>query len=541
MEQKLNTKVMLLISTIIAILVLTIGFAFAYFGATGSTSAQRITSGELSINFESTNILRATRLIPITEDQVETTASEINFTVKNNGSLNGYFDIYLTEVDISDELKDAYFKWRLYEGDSIIAEGNFLDIGTEKLLKGNIGLTKSQTKSYKILVWLEESNTNQNHMQDKKLKAKVTVESKDRSNTLADNTIDNLIIYGNSIQNGTPNTSTPVEIQSVGDLITDESDAYHGKYNIPITVTGKNLLDVSKTENGTIAVSGGTNYSTAERVRINYKYLTAGTYTISTPIEIKTGNYLHKYSKADATTWLGSLTFEEVTSDNKSVRTFTLDQDCYVRFVFMPNTVSTLNIDTITQYDIQLEQGSNATDYEPYEQQTYNIYLDEPLRSVANHKDYIDFSKGEIVRNIYSEKITEVTTKSTNTGAYSVFLTDITKTPLLSGSSVSAIGYALSNKFEYSELTYNDLKQHPNKIQSYITTTGISRMAYTFGDASINTVELAQSAIGDGFTAQYVIAEPDIQQISLPQIKKLAGTTILSVDTTVKPTIEGEY
>ena len=43
-------------------------------------------------------------------------------------------------------------------------------------------------------------------------------------------------IYGNSVQNGTPSPDNPVEIQSVGDLVTDEASEYYGKYDIPIVV-----------------------------------------------------------------------------------------------------------------------------------------------------------------------------------------------------------------------------------------------------------------------------------------------------------------
>lgn len=45
----------------------------------------------------------------------------------------------------------------------------------------------------------------------------------------------NYKIYGNSVQNGTPSAENPVEIQSVGDLITDESSEYYGKYKIVLS------------------------------------------------------------------------------------------------------------------------------------------------------------------------------------------------------------------------------------------------------------------------------------------------------------------
>lgn len=50
----------------------------------------------------------------------------------------------------------------------------------------------------------------------------------------------NYRIYGNSIQDGTPTPDNPVEIQSVGDLITDTTDSNYGKYKIPIKLTNEN-------------------------------------------------------------------------------------------------------------------------------------------------------------------------------------------------------------------------------------------------------------------------------------------------------------
>lgn len=49
----------------------------------------------------------------------------------------------------------------------------------------------------------------------------------------------NYRIYGNSVQNGTPSPDSPVEIQSVGDLITDTTNSNYGKYKIPIKITSE--------------------------------------------------------------------------------------------------------------------------------------------------------------------------------------------------------------------------------------------------------------------------------------------------------------
>lgn len=50
-------------------------------------------------------------------------------------------------------------------------------------------------------------------------------------------------IYGNSIQNGTPSPDNPVEMQSVGDLVTEGE--YTGKYEIPVVTSGQNQKSVT--------------------------------------------------------------------------------------------------------------------------------------------------------------------------------------------------------------------------------------------------------------------------------------------------------
>ncbi|MEI3529626.1 MAG: prepilin-type N-terminal cleavage/methylation domain-containing protein [Bacilli bacterium] len=55
----------------------------------------------------------------------------------------------------------------------------------------------------------------------------------------------------------------------------------------------------------------------------------------------------------------------------------------------------------ITITNIQIEEGNEATAYEPYiEPKEYTISLKEPLRKIGNKEDYIDSSINQIVRNV---------------------------------------------------------------------------------------------------------------------------------------------
>lgn len=71
------------------------------------------------------------------------------------------------------------------------------------------------------------------------------------NNALSQNLI-NYRIYGKSEQEGvTPAPDNPVEIQSVGDKVTDENDINYGKYKIPISVSGINALNCKTWIRGT--------------------------------------------------------------------------------------------------------------------------------------------------------------------------------------------------------------------------------------------------------------------------------------------------
>lgn len=56
------------------------------------------------------------------------------------------------------------------------------------------------------------------------------------NNTIGQNVV-NYRIYGNCYQEGTPTPQNPIEVQCVGDLVTDTSDENYGKYLIPITAS----------------------------------------------------------------------------------------------------------------------------------------------------------------------------------------------------------------------------------------------------------------------------------------------------------------
>jgi len=407
MEQRINKKMTLLISSIIAILVLVIGITFAYFAATGSADSQRITSGELSIKFTTGNILRTTGLIPIQASEVETKATEINFSVENTGDLKAYFDVYLSDIVIAEELKDSYFKYRLYEGETVIGEGNFELVGTDKLLQRSVSIESGVTKNYKVLVWLEESNEDQNAMQNKSLTAKVTVKSKDRlsklalgeeavlTNTVANGTLSNFKLYGNSVQEGTPTPTTPIEIQSVGNLVTDENDSNYGKYEIPVSVTGKNLFDynnpnlyvlygvtVENIENGFKYTSTVNNaYGSNASYSLDFSQIAGKIITVSGDFNLSDGNTgILRIGYWDTNNVFQYLKIKSINTNGKTEVTAeipeTLPDDAKSSYCVFINVTAKANMSgaTLEMKNLQVEVGNTSTEYESYKELTHSYF-----------------------------------------------------------------------------------------------------------------------------------------------------------------------
>lgn len=341
-------------------------------------------------------------------------------------------------------------------------------------------------------------------------------------------------IYGNSVQDGTPTPETPIEIKSVGDY-----DEVTGKYKIPVRVRGKNFFNIDKLTNNNYIIKDEDGSITVSK----YGVSTSQTLAQLCP-ELKVGDKvrLSFVSNAELDGVPLGLTYlngANVNWRNRSLLTITqahLDS----KFTFYCSRNDGVNIEAYYK-DMQIEYDT-VTDYEPYvEPITTNIYLNEPLRAIGEHKDYIDFKNKKVVRKIYREFINSIGGKSSLSGTYTIFLTEILKKPFMLNNNQT--GLAISNKFKQYTEEYGNLIKYPSSIQSYITSGGLNRIACTFGDSSIKTPEQAQEKIGDGFEVCYVLdKEITEENVELPNIPTHKGTNIIEVDTEVKPSsLEIEY
>ena len=204
-------------------------------------------------------------------------------------------------------------------------------------------------------------------------------------------------LYGNSVQEGTPTTEAPIEIESVGDK---SKNLLPFKNGINFTVGGINyyIKGCELYVNGT---SIGETYRNNPLFISNFSFkLKAGTYTMYRTNTERIMIYLSRVSD--------NANLVTLNSDTSLSVTFTLEEDTVVNLGFYTYQMSFNNV----KLEIMLERNDKETGYEisgykipikvsnDTEGIITNIYLDEPLRKIGDYVDYIDFEKQKVYRNV---------------------------------------------------------------------------------------------------------------------------------------------
>ena len=198
----------------------------------------------------------------------------------------------------------------------------------------------------------------------------------------------------------------------------------YGKYNIPITISGKNLfkqqgtvptgpsgltvtydpdtqiytIDGTQTKQGNIVFSEGHfDIEPGEQITLSVRHI-SGDVTLGegTGITYAYSIFSQDNSKYIRSSNISITTFPELYSftgnmikDSGGVTNRVMLQLWRVGTVFNNYKIK-----------IQIEKGSTVTDYEPYVTPiTNNIYLNEPLRKIGDYSDYIDLKNSKVIRN----------------------------------------------------------------------------------------------------------------------------------------------
>lgn len=204
------------------------------------------------------------------------------------------------------------------------------------------------------------------------------------------NTVDypllGLNLYGKSVQDGTPTPDAPIDIVSVGD-----------SGSVAVQVCGKNLFDYKKLSN---KVSNGVTFTnnndgsftvTGSKTDLSKSFSVFKDYTHAESISIlATGNYTLSSSLAANPNLYGYVNlyyngnsfYSVAATDQNGKRTFAITEEMltYDDFRFQIGFYSPPNKDVITgTFNLQLEHGDTATDFEPYKGNIANITTALPL------------------------------------------------------------------------------------------------------------------------------------------------------------------
>ena len=403
-----NVKKRIIISMFaITLLILTLfGITYAYFTAkikeNDKSESIKISAARLELSYNGEgSYVKISNLQPGGKIEKKT------FSITNEGTkkVDNYDIILENLVNELNNYEDLTYTLTCKSSDDNDCSGsNGIFPKTNQVIATNT-IESNVTHSYILTLNYKETGTNQSIDMNKEISAKVNIKHDISS-------VKTLKIYGNSIQDGTPDINNPAEIKSLGNLITDEKDANYNKFQIPIKVSGKNLFNKE-------AVKDDSNWSSG-----NY------TYARFLPFVFKKGVH-YIISMKDNLCWKDRYPYNTdtqvalvVNSENKwggkvignSTVTYqtptTIDiynetEDTYLVLYYSSTINTPITREKIFETlfpNFQIEVGEIVTNYESYKEKIYNVYLDEPLRKVGNVSDYLDLENRIVVRNV-GEKI----------------------------------------------------------------------------------------------------------------------------------------
>ena len=189
---------------------------------------------------------------------------------------------------------------------------------------------------------------------------------------------------------------------------------------------------------------------------------------------------------------------------------------------------------------IQIEEGTTITDFQPYQSQSFNHTLSNPLYKLSDTVyDYIDLNKGKIIRNVGvvtfdgsdDEEISKVSNTNINVYQFSRAV----------NSTENYAKYTKCDSFQTATSYGNDLLENDNKIYT-------AKISCYLSFDEMNTVEklkayLQQNPITVYYQLETPVEEPlpsDLQAL-LQSLKSYYPQTNAMFDSEVEPYINFDY
>lgn len=283
-------------------------------------------------------------------------------------------------------------------------------------------------------------------------------------------------------------------------------------YKIPVVTRGKNLAGNYTVSSGYYYDDSGTpTQPDARFIRLAINVEPNTIYTISSNLKFYS---IWEFNNNTKISRRGG--------GNSNKYTIKTTKECNSLRISMSNTSG--EADTSAFEWIQLEKGSTATPYEPYHEPiTTPIYLPTPLYS------------GEVMRSDGSREVkwgvvdlSSLTWENEFDLSQGQIRADNLSNPIIStmvyGGNCYCQSYMYDGIKKYTEIKNNSIAFSNSKQIPFLR---IKNTSYDNAQDLINSLS--------GVKLYYELAKPTTETFTAPQIPTLNGTTVIDVDTAVKP------
>ena len=351
----------------------------------------------------------------------------------------------------------------------------------------------------------------------------VDVEGSNISMESEEGYLENVEIHGNTWQNA----ENLADIRSVGDKVEGQE-----LYEIPVLSCGKNLVNID------VSFKSGTILGGCKPVLNGFELNPSKTYTIS---------YFTDSTEKSPWIVIGNEKFDfknhnEVYSQYlKGGLTAVANKNSFtgVKYIYV-----TANSGTTTKdfnFKLQLEEGTVATPYEPYQEDKLTILSPTPLEKVGDVADRIVCKDGVwgVEKNIKDILITNETKwvkTSDDTTNYCVFATNV--------EDIKTLSTVMSNKIpsKSDSVIYNNCTEFA--IGSHNVNSAI-RVCIEKNKLNSNSVEGLNAWLRDNgeVYAKYITTQPQFAPLPHDQQIKLitfANKTNIHFETEIQPTLKAQ-
>lgn len=181
----------------LSLVIIGVSTSYAYFtnGVVEENAGNQgvsVTSDRLKMTFatENNKYIKASAATLMEEATVTsgTNYTEFKIEIPSDATIaSGSYSVYLTDITMTENFKSADLKWALFSGDSKVANGDFSGVtitggkaSDVPLISGNI--SKGAPVTYKLFVWLQRTDANQNNLLNGSLSARVGFSGSSRTN-----------------------------------------------------------------------------------------------------------------------------------------------------------------------------------------------------------------------------------------------------------------------------------------------------------------------------------------------------------------------